>query len=89
MVSKTDIYLTVKKIRCKMKEIDFLLTTINALTMYDVNQDKKECEHKWEKFCNKAGCVSEECEGHRGRLCTKCKIDKCDALIGENVGGKK
>lgn len=45
--------------------------------------EEKKCDHVWEKYCTQGGCVDGGCNGHRGRLCSKCKIDKCDALLGD------
>lgn len=40
--------------------------------------DEETCKHDWEIFCCTMGCHAGDCN-HRGRLCHKCRIDRCDA----------
>ncbi len=61
------------------KELEFLMKNVEV-----------RCNHEWEKFCSKPGCILEDCKGNRGRLCRKCKIDKEDVVQGlEVTGGEK
>jgi hypothetical protein len=43
-----------------------------------------KCEHEWDGLCSEPCCVEEDCK-HKGRMCTKCGVDKHDCFSKDSA----